>query len=442
MTDSDLPTGQEVAAPRVVSPKVSLKTKTTKARKEIQARCVAAGLKFEDAIRFDKPVLRVGLRCGRDLHWVYLEKPEQIIRFSSIDFEKWVFLSDYQAICSYEKGLIEALFRFQAPATDSMRHFRRVFAPEGSSPRVPWDLSSIKLVLEPPPGRFPTVEISPVSESFRILNPDSFIGEALSIKLSSCEVTTHDKASALLSKLAGSIFFQIDLLSGTVLRLAHQPRRRARKVQNPANNLASDLQYPKTEFNDSASSLYWYGPGASGMPLLQFLAFYQVLEFYFPIYSKAEALRKLKGVLKDPTFRGDRDADISRLLASIYISRSGAYGDERSQLRATLLECVDAEALRSFLESDTDRRDFFLAKGKPSPYQRLSLGNPSADLRTEVSDRIYEIRCRIVHTKSDAPGDIPALLLPFSQEADELVFDIELIRYVAQRVLIAASVNL
>ena len=61
-------------------------------------------------------------------------------------------------------------------------------------------------------------------------------------------------------------------------------------MQNPANNLASDLQYPKTEFNDSASSLYWYGPGASGMPLLQFLAFYQVLEFYFPIYSKAEAL--------------------------------------------------------------------------------------------------------------------------------------------------------
>ena len=131
-----------------------------------------------------------------------------------------------------------------------------------------------------------------------------------------------------------------------------------------------------------------------------------------------------------------------RLLASIYISRSGAYGHERSQLRATLLERVDAEALRSFLESHTDRRDFFLAEGKPSPYQRLSLGNPSADLRTEVSDRIYEIRCRIVHTKSDAPGDIPALLLPFSQEADELVFDIELIRYVAQRVLIAASVNL
>ena len=115
MTDSDLPTGQEVAAPRVVSPKVSLKTKTTKARKEIQARCVAAGLKFEDAIRFDKPVLRVGLRCSRHLHWVYLEKPEQIIRFSSIDFEKWVFLQITKPFVLTRKDSLKRCFASRPP---------------------------------------------------------------------------------------------------------------------------------------------------------------------------------------------------------------------------------------------------------------------------------------------------------------------------------------
>ena len=178
------------------------------------------------------------------------------------------------------------------------------------------------------------------------------------------------------------------------------------------------------------------------MPLLQFLAFYQVIEFYFPIYSKAEAQRRLKAVLKDPTFRGDRDADIGKLLSSIYISRSGAYGDERSQLRATLMECVDNADLRVFLESDPDRKDFYLAKGKSSPYQRLSLGSPSADMRAEASDRVYEIRCKIVHTKSDAHDENPELLLPFSKEAEQLYFDIQLVRYLAQRVLIAASLPL
>jgi hypothetical protein len=444
MTDTDSPTGNPAPKPRGVSLKASIRARAAKAKEEIQARCMAAGLKCEDAVRYDlKPVFKVGLRCGRDFRWVTLDKDDQIIKFSAIDFEKWVVLSDYKAICSYEKGLIEALVRFRSPsATDSMRQFRQAFAPEKKVPS-PWDLSSIKILLEPSQDG-PAIEISPVSEMFKNLTCDfSAWGGALSIKLSSCNVTMHDKARSLVSKLAGSMFFQIDLLSGIVLALAREPRLPlARRSKNRGNNLAGDLQYPRTEFDDAPSSLYWYGRSASGMPLLQFLAFYQVLEFYFPIYSKAEARRKLKSVLKDPTFRGDRDADISKLLSSIYISRSGAYGDERSQLRATLLECIDAEALRSFLESDSDRKDFFLAKGKSSPYQRLSLGNPTADLRTEVSDRLYEIRCRIVHTKSDAPADGPELLLPFSQEAEQLFFDIELIRYLAQRVLITASLPL
>ena len=57
-------------------------------------------------------------------------------------------------------------------------------------------------------------------------------------------------------------------------------------------------------------SLYWYGTSARGMPLLQFLAFYQCIEFYFPTYIQAEARRQVRNALKDRTFRVERDADI------------------------------------------------------------------------------------------------------------------------------------
>jgi hypothetical protein len=174
------------------------------------------------------------------------------------------------------------------------------------------------------------------------------------------------------------------------------------------------------------------------MPLLQFLAFYQVVEFYFPIYSEAEAQRKLKAILKDPTFRGDRDADIGKLLSAIHVSRSGGFGDERSQLRATLAECVDADALRTFFESDADRREFYTGKGKSHSYHRIPLGSPGTDLRTDVADRIYDIRCKIVHTKNDSRDQLD-LLLPFSKEAEQLSHDIELVQYVAQSVLVAGS---
>lgn len=174
------------------------------------------------------------------------------------------------------------------------------------------------------------------------------------------------------------------------------------------------------------------------MPLLQFLAYYQSIEYYFPIYSQADAQRRIRIILKDPSFRPDRDADVARILATV---RSGArgFGDERSQLRATIQECVSADTLRSFLTSDPKRNEFFTSKAKGLTGVKIPINNPTADLRNEVADRLYAIRCKIVHTKIDNEHDDVKLLLPFSREAELLYFDIDLIQYVAQQVLIATS---
>lgn len=260
------------------------------------------------------------------------------------------------------------------------------------------------------------------------------------MKLTGCHVTTHDTALALLTKAAGSVLFQLDLLTDTPMGLEKERRRfvGGRRPKNNSNR-TTELQYPKTQFENAPLSLYWYGRSAAGMPLLQFLAFYQVVEFYFPIYSQSEAQRKLKAILKDPTFRGDRDTDVARLLAAIHVSRSGAFGDERSQLRATLMECTDSDALRQFIAADTERKDFFLNKAKSLPYHKIPLTNPSVDIRNDVADRIYDIRCKIVHTKTDSRDGDVELLLPFTPEAEQLSFDIELVQYVAQQVLVAGS---
>ena len=285
----------------------------------------------------------------------------------------------------------------------------------------------------------PHIEISPASEIFTRLSR-SPARLRITLKLKGYHVTTHDSALALLNKAAGSVLFQLDLLTDVPMGLEKERRRfpggrRPRMRQNQA----TELQYPKTQFENAPLSLYWYGRSATGMPLLQFLAFYQVIEFYFPIYSQSEAQRRLKAILKDPTFRGDRDTDIARLLAAIHVSRSGAFGDERSQLRATLMECSDSDALRLFMEADEERKDFFLNKAKSSPYHKIPLANPNVDLRNDVADRIYDIRCKIVHTKSDSRDGDVELLLPFTSEAEQLAVDIELVQHLAQFVLVAGS---
>ncbi len=302
----------------------------------------------------------------------------------------------------------------------------------------------MKLALQPQQEGAPTIEISPPSETFKKLLPgwQSSSSSALSIKISATQIKTHDEAASQLQRLSNAVFFQIDLLSSIPLGLARALRGRYGTIASTAEkNLVTELQYPRAEFDLAPSSLYWYGRTAVGMPLLQFLAFYQVAEFYFPVYSKADAQRRLKALLKDPTFRGDRDADVAKLLSVIFVTRSGAYGDEKSQLHATVMECVDPAELRSFLESDAQRKEFYTDKAK-SPYKRLSLANPSIDLRPEVAQRIYDIRCKIVHTKVNGSEVDSELLLPFSKEAERLFFDIQLARYLAQRCLISASLSL
>lgn len=408
-------------------------------RRQLTNRCKAAGISIEEIIAPDEDVAyKVAMKCGRNNRWVYFSHDARIAKFLSIPFENYSFLGDFEAICSYKDGTIEAGIRLAGNGlvTGSFL-YRRLF---GLDPRSDvFDPKSAKITLTPAQDGLPSIEIGPSTAVFNVLaaSPSQW---RLTIKLTDCRVATHDAAIALLNKTAGSVLFQLDMLTDVSLVLERDRRRRlGGRSLKKKTNVATDLQYPKTEFNSAPLSLYWYGRSATGMPLLQFLAFYQVIEFYFPIYSQSEAQRKLRGILKDPTFRGDRDTDIARLLSAIHVSRSGAFGDERSQLRATLLECIDPSALREYFEGDDDRNDFFLTKTKSLPYHRIPLANPSSDLRSDVADRVYDIRCKIVHTKNDSRDGSVELLLPFTQEAEQLTFDIELVQYLAQLVLVAGS---
>lgn len=409
------------------------------AKKLLAERCTAAGIALEEvSIPDEPPRLRVGMKCGRNTRWLNLWSDESIDQLLSIPFERYTFLSDLEAICSYTEGTIEAGIRPVGSGFVPTSHlFRRLFGFD--RPNDQFDIESAKIVVPAPQEGLPQIEISPASEAFnRLVKSPARL--RMTLKISGCHVTTHESALALLNKAAGPVFFQLDLLTDIPISL-EKTRRRIAGGRRPRlqPNQATELQYPKTQFDAAPLSLYWYGRSAAGMPLLQFLAYYQVIEFYFPIYSQSEAQRKLKAILKDPTFRGDRDTDIARLLAAIHVSRSGAFGDERSQLRATLIECSDSESLRQFLEEDAERKDFFLIKTKSLPYHKIPLVNPSVDLRSDVADRIYDIRCKIVHTKTDSRDGDVELLLPFSPEAEQLSFDIELVQYLAQQVLVAGS---
>lgn len=404
-------------------------------RDMLDARCAAAKIPIEEieGLEPDERAIRVGMPCGRERRWIYCFGFAGYERLLSVQFEDYVFLQGLDAICNYKTGKIEAAIRAMgAPSSRSLLS-RLLKVPPGASPdtNAPTRLELLSA------DQKTSIAISePSAELFKLVRGP---GPRLSISLNAEGVSQHDKALELLRRISDALFFQIDLLHEVTLTLVRERRSLARRRRSTRAEPPPDIAFPAHEYDSAPISLYWYARSAIGMPLLQYLAYYQVIEYYFPTYSQADARRKLKAVLKDPGFRGDRDADLGRLLSAIHVSRSGAFGDERSQLRATLLECIDAEAIRQFIAADSVRSDFLSSKVKGLCDHKIPIANPTADLRTDVAERIYEIRCKIVHTKTDAKNSEFELLLPFSKEAEQLAHDIELVQFVAQHVLIAAS---
>jgi len=262
----------------------------------------------------------------------------------------------------------------------------------------------------------------------------------VTIRIEGCKISQHDQAVRLLERVAYSLFFQIDLVLGVSLRLVRFTERplMGARLRKPYREPVKLLRFPREEYDQEPMALYSYGRSAPGMPLLQYLAYYQTIEFYFPSYYLAEARRKVRNILKDPSFRADRDADVGRILASVR-GKGRSFVDERSQLKATLRECLDPHALRAFLTSNEKRKNFFSSKTKRLTDCKIPIKDERADLGEYVAERIYDIRCKIVHTKSEETDKEVEIVLPDSPEADLLYWDIELIQYAAQQVLIAAS---
>ena len=355
-------------------------------------------------------------------------------------FERYHFLSDYQSIVSYEDGVVEATL-----VTTNVFVQRLLLQISGAK-----QIGDLQEDGDPARYTFPRPMESAIEVSIGFASPlhgtlvsslDPFENDSnLTIRLCNLNITNQEEASTLLERVAHSALFQIDLQHSYLLRLARNSPRRGsfRQKSKPR----SALPFPSHRYDRDPMALYVYARGALGMPLLQFLAFYQCLEFYFPRYARQEALHALTNVLKDPRFNPHSTTDVERALNVVQRGAGRDFGNEQSQLKATLHHCVSAEDLREFLQKDEKRKGHLEGKSIQGAH-RVAFKDVKADLHAEVAHRIYDIRCRIVHAKSSGVnGREEAPLLPFSNEEDALYYDIQVVQFLAQQALIAASTEL
>jgi len=412
---------------------------------QLKDRCNKSGLKIneikDDYVDDDTGEnyisYKIEFKEGRNNRLIDIDDLEGVNSFLDLDFENYVFLSKYNAICSYKNGVIEAQIEHVNRRTLNSLIYSKLF---GEIPDKDEGINREKFLIELSHPENPNILIElgyPSREALFLLN--SSASAKLTIRVSGIYITNHDHAVSYLEKISNSLFFQIDTMTNLPLKLSgskaeiggHFPKK---------SKVIDKLTFPKSEYHFEPISLYWYGRGAKGLPLLEFLAHYQVLEYYFPYYTELEAKRTISNMLKDPTFNSHNESDIVKIINTVKrLSGTGRNIEEKKQLESTLNECIDIPSLKSFI-SNTNIINFF----NSSDYKKISAFKLIPDLKDEeffknVVNRVYDIRCKIVHTKTSAETGNSNLILPFSREASALEIDVKIIRYLSERVLIAGS---
>lgn len=382
--------------------------------------------------------------CERD--FIPLRFTERIEEkdYLESDFEHFKFVKDYEAVWSPKLKVIECelqpVARFAAPPHYMLRRLFQAMSEEGDEQeefaRYEFEQSEDGI----------KVSIGGASLDYAIL---SFLKDKRSrfdfarrrptIRIENIDVSRHDKAKSVLEKLGNALLFKVDMTLNLGLKLAEDREIRRSYFRRKKEEHDLDKAFPTYEYDKEPMSLYWYAKGAIEMPLLQFLALYQILEFYFPIFSQKDAHQQVKNLIKDPRFNPNKDSDISRVLNTITQNKNQlGFGSEIEQLKSTMSSCITSQDIREVIENDDDMVEFFKdKKSKSLSTKNLSVGNATADLVNECAERIYEIRCRVVHTKASDKNY--ELLLPSSPELKYLIHDITILEMISKKVMVSTS---
>jgi hypothetical protein len=375
----------------------------TMAMRDIARRALDRGRETTLALSDpDEPMVIIKFRAGAASRHVWVD-PASAIAFANQPFEDYQLLERYLALWRPNE-LVEAVIRFAHPLA------LLPFVDQGSLQSAP--------IAEVVGAQGETLRLGTASPIGRALLPgDRSRLPIVTLKLEGLTAQTEAVASSRLEAVGNAFLFQFDLVHEGLPRLAELsddgPRYQS-ATHRYDRRQPRPLRYPDRTLRPEALRLYHHACTLSDeTPLLQFLAYYHVLEFFFPTYSRVVSGQMNRGQLP-----------------------------ERKQLRATIERCVDLRQFRRFIEThrDTDTRltlaDLLADPGRLPGMQLLGTRTSDSELLQNLVERIYKLRSRIVHAKDGASSranEDP--IFPFSAEAHQLHPEVEVLWFLSVAVL-------
>ena len=383
-------------------------------------RAVAAGLttswrgyKYSVTGKIKGPCwLNIEIPSGRRVRHVSTHA-EDAEALASFKFERWTALGDYEAILDTGKQAIIAEVRGLLSFHKLPGVMERSLGEGEPEPAHDGDMARAALKAISESGRayyliIPGTDGDLSLELYSFCPPEiaalnrrrGLSGYGLIIR--GVTTTRHDEALGLLLDLSTSFFIDLDIGYDLTARLvetdADENRIFAQDDYDPDSPNVAVPRFPSTYHNRDAASLYLYARKLTGMPLLEYLVYYQVIEFYMPTYTRSATIARLRNTLKDPRFDYNDDLTLGRLLDAI-APTGRKIMSERGQVAATIAYCVDDSMIAAFLDDRPAAAKALADKTRIRDVRVISIRDQQTPLTSQVAERIYDLRCRIVHSK-------------------------------------------
>jgi hypothetical protein len=385
------------------------------------------------------PELGVEFPVGQDYRYVFIDSYNYEI-YRGFPFEDYEFLPQYDAIWSKNSDIVEAqvdwarlgILKYASPGNDLSNGRVIIDQSSGAEIRFGWPSRAAQALLD-------------------ITNPDTDIDKAaMTLALVGTHIKSVDEAVTRLESIGNAFLFQISLLEGDLPSLVRIPpavERPILAVSDRPYRWNVELSFPRRNIQAEPLELYYYaGMLRDDFPLLKFLAYYQVLEYYFVRYSHLDVAQSVRSILAQPGFNSHDVGQVAQIVDHVLArARRRGFGSEREQLRATITKCVEYDSFCAFLTDHRYRgvalREHLANSQVLAGVEGVEVGQSQGKVLQDLANRIYDIRNRIVHAKQSSTDGGQDPLFPFSEESKALQPDIEVMRYVSASVLIESATS-
>jgi hypothetical protein len=269
-----------------------------------------------------------------------------------------------------------------------------------------------------------------------------FLYHLATIKVHNINEATPETAIARTSSLIHSCLFELTYLDQHVYALAenwplHQPASN-KPFRFQKSSYSPQRRLPTAAFNVDTVRFYQRGMDAHD-PVIEFISFYQVLEYHFVSVTDAHLYHRLSQRLNDPKF-STTPANLDQIISEVKTHQQET--DELKMLKAVLETYVEETELIAFVEQyeeylGNDKKIYTNPKQEAIFGEKLVITPKTGHVLGNIATRIKTIRNALVHSSDRYRRQ--ARYIPSVVNESIIALEIPLLRYLAERVIIGTA---